>query len=121
ELYSYYPLLRLPGSAGYIGRFDAGLAEEMFVPASPAELLARYRKAEAVLKPGAAKEGSTETEAMRAQVLELLAQGIRHIEEMTDRYDDLVRRISDLIDSTEFAPLFDKKRLLFSIGYNAEE
>src|SRR5690606_38643565 len=27
----------------------------------------------------------------------------------------------DLIDSTEFAPLFDKKRLLFSTGYNAEE
>ena len=51
----------------------------------------------------------------------MLAQGIRHIEEMTGKCEDLIGRISDIIDRTEFAPLFDKKRLLFSIGYNAED
>lgn len=198
ELYSYYPLLRLPGAAVYIGRFDAELAGEMHVPASPEALLARYRKAEAILRaaaetgvisgsaaeagvvPGTAEgmgatadstaetvviSGSAaETEIARTpaetefvsgtpaaetgvvtsaakgkgdtagtvaetgnagslhgQVLALLAQGIRHIEDVISRYDDLIGRISDIIDKTEFAPLFDKKRLLFSIGYNVED
>ena len=62
ELYSYYPLLRLPGSAGYIGFRCRSCGGDVRSGVS-AELLARYRKAEAVLKPGAAKEGSTETEA----------------------------------------------------------
>ncbi|MGE4282671.1 MAG: glucoamylase family protein [Clostridia bacterium] len=36
-------------------------------------------------------------------------------------YNELVDRIDVLIDQTKFAPLFDKKRQLFSIGYNIEE
>ena len=118
ELYSYYPLLRLPGSAEYIGRFDAGLAGGMYVPASPDELLARYKKAETVLR---AVPETERTDVLHGQVLDLLAHGIRHIEDMAGRYEDLIRRISEIIDKTEFAPLFDKKRLLFSIGYNVEE
>jgi cellobiose phosphorylase len=202
ELYSYYPLLRIPGAAEYIGRFDAELAGGLFVSASPEELLARYRKVEAVLR-AASENGSTtvtpvgeedaadstvekndglksaeteadsdaevaeteavsdavaaeteadseaeaaetevvsdvvaaETEAVsdavaaetdytgstHEQILTLLVQGIKYIEDVISRYDDLIGRISDIIDKTEFAPLFDKKRLLFSIGYNVED
>ncbi len=37
------------------------------------------------------------------------------------RMDALIDRISRLIDATEFAPLYDTTRHLFSIGYNVEE
>lgn len=40
---------------------------------------------------------------------------------MRRRIDDLICRIGKLIDSTEFSPLFDHKRMLFSIGYDVED
>ncbi|HOL92139.1 MAG TPA: glucoamylase family protein, partial [Clostridiales bacterium] len=118
EIYSYYPLLRLPGSAEYIGRFDSELAGVMYVPASPDELLARYKKAETVLM---AVPETERTDVLHGQVLDLLAHGIRHIEDISGKYRNIIGRISEIVDKTEFAPLFDKKRLLFSIGYNVEE
>lgn len=118
ELYSYYPFLRLPGSVEYIGRFDSELADDLYVPASPEELLARLEKARAALD-GAA--GAVKEEPLHGQVLALLEHGIRHIEDVAALYDDLIGRISDIVDRTEFTPLFDRKRLLFSIGYNAED
>jgi len=45
--------------------------------------------------------------------------------EVRERDDAEVKELSDriraLIDNTEFAPLYDKKRQLFSIGFNAED
>ena len=75
ELYSYYPLLRLPGAAVYIGRFDAELAGEMHVPASPEALLARYRKAEAILR-AAAETGVISGSAAEAGVVPGTAEGM---------------------------------------------
>jgi cyclic beta-1,2-glucan synthetase len=40
---------------------------------------------------------------------------------LLDRMDNLTERIDKLIDATEFAPLYDTTRHLFSIGYNVEE
>lgn len=42
-------------------------------------------------------------------------------EEISARGLDFLARVRALIDNTEFRPLFDPKRQLFSIGYNAEE
>ncbi len=44
-----------------------------------------------------------------------------NIGNMRGRIADLIDRITKLIDSTEFSPLFDHKRMLFSIGYDAED
>jgi hypothetical protein len=40
---------------------------------------------------------------------------------MRRRIGDLIGRIAKLINATEFSPLFDHKRMLFSIGYDAED
>jgi len=37
------------------------------------------------------------------------------------RYVDLINRICRIADETEFVHLYDKKKQLFSIGYNIEE
>jgi len=38
-----------------------------------------------------------------------------------DKAEDLLKRITRLIDETEFAPLYDSRRHLFAIGYNIED
>jgi hypothetical protein len=43
------------------------------------------------------------------------------IEDTRRQIADLIGRITRLIDSTEFSPLFDHKRMLFSIGYDVED
>lgn len=44
-----------------------------------------------------------------------------HLTQFLNRYGNLVNMLDELIEQTEFAPLFDEKRQLFSIGYNLEE
>lgn len=44
-----------------------------------------------------------------------------NIESMRGQIEDLIGRITKLIDATEFSPLFDHKRMLFSIGYDVED
>lgn len=41
--------------------------------------------------------------------------------ELDERLDSLITRIEKMIEDTNFAPLFDQKRELMSIGYNVEE
>ena len=40
---------------------------------------------------------------------------------LTERMDGLARRIGEIIDATEFTPLYDTTRHLFSVGYNVDE
>lgn len=42
-------------------------------------------------------------------------------EDIFTRIEDLLGRVRILINNTRFAPLFNRKRQLFSIGYNVEE
>lgn len=44
-----------------------------------------------------------------------------NIEEVRNKIDDLIGRITGIVDATEFSPLFDHKRMLFSIGYDIED
>ncbi|WP_172856646.1 glucoamylase family protein [Thermoanaerobacterium sp. RBIITD] len=41
--------------------------------------------------------------------------------EILERIHHLIDRLQNLIDATEFRPLFDSRRQLFSIGYNIED
>ncbi len=105
ELYSYYPFLQQPDLISVLQQYDPEMAIELYAPGTPDELLLRYQKA-------AAFHGVTSR---------LFMQGADHIKAMKGRYDELIQRLSKLIDGTEFSPLFDNRRLLFSIGYNVED
>ncbi len=113
ELYAYYPFLDHPGAAGILAHYDAGLALKLYEPASPDELLSMYMKAVQVLEDVSSKDGR--------EALALFKKGAAHIKDITRRYEELIVRITKMIDEMKFAPLFDKKRMLFSIGYNVED
>ncbi|AWW26620.1 GH36-type glycosyl hydrolase domain-containing protein [Acetobacterium sp. KB-1] len=42
-------------------------------------------------------------------------------QDFVDQYTNLLRRIDALVDAMEFLPLYDKKKELFSIGFNLED
>jgi len=121
ELHSYYPVLKRSDTAEILQRYDAELAGGIYRPASPAELLNRYRRAAAVLEDaGHAAQGGDEG-SHNDDLLSLLKAGIMHIEQKMEQYRNLAERISRIIEETDFSPLYDRKRMLFSIGYNAED
>jgi cyclic beta-1,2-glucan synthetase len=120
ELYSFYPFLRDVKSADVLKGLDINLHESMLKPGSPEELLARYRAAVSLLDggiPGEANAGHEEGK----ELSRMLSRAIDCIEENIRKNNDIIERISKLIDETEFLPLFNPKRMLFSIGYNAED
>jgi Uncharacterized protein conserved in bacteria (DUF2329). len=56
--------------------------------------------------------GSTEAEFI---------EPYKKVTSLIDRVYDLIGRLSSLVEKTEFRPLFDTRRQLFSIGYNIED
>jgi cellobiose phosphorylase len=146
ELQLFYPLVALPEAAGFLGKINPALAEELFSPASLLELPERCRsmaqrvsqllesgrvddpgsgaQAMAEGQPGKTAEKQTEEPAMRA-VLEklavLLEQAGEQAEAVRRKYAGAIDRLGRLIRETDFSPLFDPKRLLFSIGFNVED
>lgn len=50
-----------------------------------------------------------------------LSEVLARVEDIKEAYKNLIERINKLTQSMEFAPLYDKKRQLFSIGYDVEE
>lgn len=113
ELYSYYPFLDQPGTINILEQYDAETAQKLYIPASPDELLSLYDKAAEILEEMSGGSGR--------ETSQLFRKGAGHITDMIRFYEELIRRITKLIDATEFSPLFDNKRLLFSIGYNVED
>jgi cyclic beta-1,2-glucan synthetase len=113
ELYSYYPFLDRPADIGMLQRHDAELAQKLYIPVSPDELLSLCKKAAEMLENVSAEEGG--------EALLTFRRAADHVSDMIGRYEELTARITVLIDATEFSPLFDKKRMLFSIGYDVED
>lgn len=54
-----------------------------------------------------------------ATCLYTLAKGMESLK--TDRSNTIIKRISVLLDETDFSVLYDEKKKLFPIGYNVEE
>lgn len=50
-----------------------------------------------------------------------LAGSMENCDKLVNKYIELINRLRDLSDKTEFIHLYDKRRQLFSIGYNIEE
>lgn len=55
------------------------------------------------------------------EIKEDVTMSKEYVENILSRTKDLLKRISRIIDSTQFAPLYDSKRHLFAIGYNIED
>lgn len=114
ELLLFYPFLKQPDALKMLDEEDKELSKQLKQLGAPMELLQGYRKAVSLLerrrKMGRASD-----------LLSLLKQTQKNIEAEINKYYNLIERISRLIDETKFSPLFDHKRLLFSIGYNTED
>jgi cellobiose phosphorylase len=54
------------------------------------------------------------------ELKELLLNSSKEVEKELNRVYELQTRLNNFVDDTDFKPLFDKKRELFSIGYDAE-
>jgi len=50
-----------------------------------------------------------------------VAKSVENTGKFIEKYTELVRKIDKLADETEFIHLYDKKKQLFSIGYNIED
>ncbi len=110
----------------YIGDSDlantmAGKSPDLFKqidkPGSIKELAYRYKlflRAWSEM-PAGEKRGNLQNAQVRLQ------SACEYIEGYVERFNQLIQRITSLIDNTDFSPLFDKKRMLFAIGYNVED
>lgn len=124
ELRLFYPYLEHSEKLHELFPAQDGYDVELYRPASPQELLQRYQTLIGLIEQTTERKEQREDHiwAEHAQFLTLmLMEAQRNIESSIREVHDLILRISALIDETKFAPLFDHKRLLFSIGYNAEE
>lgn len=54
-------------------------------------------------------------------LLDDLATALQSTKAVVDSFEDIISRIDTLIKETDFKPLYNKTRNLFSIGYNVEE
>ncbi|MGE5613359.1 MAG: GH36-type glycosyl hydrolase domain-containing protein [Bacillota bacterium] len=120
ELHSFYPFLRNVDLLNILKELDSGLHESMLKPGPPEELLSRYRAAASLLDGGIPTEADAGYEKVK-ELSRMLNLAAAYIEENIRRNNDIIERITKLIDETEFSPLFNPKRMLFSIGYNAED
>lgn len=120
ELYSFYPFLGNTESLNILKEPDAKLYENMLRPGSPEELLIRYRTAVGLIDGGISAIPDTELEGAK-ELSQMLSLSVNHIERSISKNKDIIERISRLIDETRFSFLYDRKRMLFSIGYNVED
>lgn len=130
ELYKFYPALLIPDIVNTPDLFsDMGETvthpeDELFKPGSMEELAIRYHKM--IRSIGKVMDEKIQTiDGAKKEKLDMLIDRLKwscgEIESIAGKYRGLVGRFSVLIDKTEFSSLFDHKRLLFSIGYNAED
>lgn len=124
ELYTFYPTLLHSDMFNAIEEPDACQKNELLCPGSMEELIIRYQKVIRFLNEILDAKGHDIDSKKRESLDKLIAQyksACEKIESYKNKYTELIGRLSGLIDATEFSPLFDHKRQLFSIGYNVED
>lgn len=100
---------------GIISKLNSGFSLKA-MPTVYREVIKEIEKLKKMLKDG--KKQSIDGLNRLKEVLE---GAVENADKLVDRYVDLINRISKVADETEFVPLYDKKKQLFSIGYNIEE
>lgn len=112
ELRELYPLLDAgPEAKKILDEAEAGLYGRLTAPASLGALRETCERACELI---AGRDD--------ADILTGSLQGARdRLKAMIELYKSLIDRVGGLIDTTEFTPLFNRKRQLFSIGFNVED
>ena len=130
ELYEFYPALispdvfSTPELFSSVEETDISLTEELFRSGSMDDLIIRYQKIIRLLSRILDAKGHDQDNKGIENLTNLRARlygSCEKIESNRRKYKELIEKFSKLIDATEFPPLFDHKRLLFSIGYNVED
>ena len=124
ELYAFYPVLVQPDMVNIMEEMNISLTEDLYQASSMEELKVRYQTVTQLLAGVLDKQNHDISSEKRERLESLKIQfklACDKIEGCKDKYTELVGRLTRLVDETEFSPLFDHKRLLFSIGFNVED
>ncbi len=61
---------------------------------------------------------SNKHDKLYLELCDLIESGIEEIDKLVNNIEDIISRLNIIADSTDFTMLYDKKRQLFSIGYD---
>lgn len=112
ELKELYPLLDAgPEEKKILDEAETGLYERLTATASMEALRETCERACGLI------DGKDGADILRGR----LQRAADRLKEITGLYRSLIGRVGSLIDATEFTPLFNPKRQLFSIGFNVED
>ncbi len=118
-----YPAVTLPDISDILRGVDTEIAEELFIPAALDELPLRCRKVSEKL--AAILEDRMQNMQTDRNGLENLITLLKNAGEQADgashKLAEIAAKLKRMADETSFSPLFDKKRMLFSIGFNVED
>jgi cyclic beta-1,2-glucan synthetase len=124
EIETFYPAVSMPDIEDILKEMEPAFAEELFIPAALEDLPLRYEKAVQQLTSILENRMKTDAKADRAG-LENLMDRLQKAGEQTEgirrKYIEITGKLKQMANATEFSPLFDKKRMLFSIGFNVED
>lgn len=125
ELYTYMPWCDMVAELseanikehfdGIIKKLNSGYSLKD-MPAVYRNVIKEIEKLKKKLKGGQHKD----TDGLD-KLRDALEGAAENADKLVERYVDLINRISKIADETEFVHLYDKKKQLFSIGYNIEE
>lgn len=124
ELKVFFPALGNIPEFKLLDELEAGFYETLTTAASLENLAEIYERTIRLISKHLNDSGLQE-DTERRGTLNRLEDQIRcaagKTGEIIKLYESLIDRVGSLIDATEFMPLFDPKRQLFSIGFNVED
>lgn len=124
EIEVFYPAVSTPDISDILKEIDPAIAEELFIPAALEELPLRCQKAAEQLTQILADRTVINPQSDRS-VPENLVKRLKNAGEQAEgvrrKFVEIAGKLKRMADETSFSPLFDKKRMLFSIGFNVED
>jgi len=124
ELAEFFPAFENDSEFKLLDELEAGFYEILTTAASPESMVELYERA-CLLVEKHLEQSDFQGDSGRREAMNRLAERIRKAASSTGEviilYKSLIDRVGRLIDATEFTPLFEHKRQLFSIGFNVED
>ena len=124
ELDDFFPAFENASEFRMLDELEAGFYEILTTAASPESMVEMYERAYRLIEEQIEDSGLQENSSRR-EAMSRLADRTRRAADSAGKvimlYKGLIERVGRLIDTTEFTPLFDHKRQLFSVGFNVED